>query len=164
MTMRRKVATIRRTKLQGPHQGLRLCLAADLVPGDVLSTALAAAGAVRDYVDLVDAECRARHPVLDAWGTQMERVDVPLPDGDERMTDAEWDALHLLPLPEPSRAVLDEAHAAVRAWEARGEPDDLERDTLAAAAYLGHLALALSLPFHQLQNRAHAAGRPYVPG
>ena len=153
MSLRARVDTIRRATVSGrPHQGLRLVLADALVPaaiGDAARPLLTLRGAYRDRVD---RETARLFPALDRWSAELARV--PWPDD---AVDWEADAWHLMPTPEPSTLVLQEADRAVRA---AGTPaaDELERDALTASAYAGHVALNLARSMRDLEAEADRLG------
>ena len=153
MSLRARVDTIRRATIAGrPHQGLRLVLADALVPaaiGDAARPLLTLRGAYRDRVD---RETARLFPALDRWSAELARV--PWPDD---AVDWEADAWHLMPVPEPSAAVLQEAERAVCAADAPAA-DDVERDALIVSAYAGHVALNLTRSMWDLEAEANRSG------
>ena len=154
MTLRRRVQTVLQSLLRGrPHQGLRVGLAHELVPAAVQDAARAVLLHPESYAERVDGEAERLFPALTAWCTALTDVEWPFDGVPDEQVDWRGDAWHLVPTPEPSQLVLQEAERAVRA---AGAPavDELERDALMVSAYAGHLALNLARSMHDLEREA----------
>ena len=158
MSLRARVDTIRRATVSGrPHQGLRLSLADALAPAVIGDAARGILTRPRAYTERVNREAARLFPALHAWSDALAALRWPSDGVEDDSVDWEADAWHLMPVPEPSAAVLQEADRAVRA---AGTPaaDELERDALIVSAYTGHVALNLARSMRDLEAEADRLG------